>query len=184
MKISTTAKINIRKICQYITNVRINDGSWRGPTSAFLTHWTEQVHIYDENVDSTVKLSNEAKRQFLENTVQNHTEFCTVKIKEDMVISIGSTPMNFQQYYDFLRSDAQRHDEIMSRTKKSSRYVYNYEITQDDEEHYADAEEGYDIDTPVEMIQTNFHNSTRQANVNQRRPPAHNKTRIPSNAWS
>ena len=92
--------------------------------------------------------------------------------------------MNFQQYYDFLRSDAQRHDEIMSRTKKSSRYVYNYEITQDDEEHYADAEEGYDIDTPVEMIQTNFHNSTRQANVNQRRPPAHNKTRIPSNAWS
>ena len=48
MKTSTTAKINTRKLFQYITNVRIDDGSWRGTTSAFLTHWTEKIRMYDE----------------------------------------------------------------------------------------------------------------------------------------
>ena len=70
----------------------------------------------------------------------------------------------------------------MPRTKKSHRYVYMSEIKQDDEEHYAHAEEGYGIDTPSNMIQTNFHNSTRQDNVNQRKSPAHNNTRLPSDA--
>ena len=78
-KTSTTAKINTRKLFQYITNVRIDDGSWRGTTSAFLTHWTEQIRMYDENIGATGKLSDEAKRQFLESTVQNHAEFRTVK---------------------------------------------------------------------------------------------------------
>ena len=52
------------------------------------------------------------------------------------------------------------------------------------EEHYADAEEGYDIDTSVDMIQNNFHNSTRQANSNQRRHPTPNNTRLPSDTRS
>ena len=34
------------------------------------------------------------------------------------------------------------------------------------------------------MIQNNFHNSTRQANVNQRRPPVPNNNRLPPDAWS
>ena len=92
--------------------------------------------------------------------------------------------MTFQQYYDLFQSAAQQYDETMSRTKKSPRSVYMSEITQDDEEHYADAEEGYDIDTTVDVIQNNFHNSTRQANVNQRRPPVPNNTRLPPDAWS
>ena len=58
------------------------------------------------------------------------------------------------------------------------------EIIQDDEEHYTDAEEEYDIDTPVEMIQANFHNSNRQTNVNQRRHSVTNSTGLPSEAWS
>ena len=39
MKTSTTAKISTRKIFQYITNIRIDDGSWRGTTSVCFTHW-------------------------------------------------------------------------------------------------------------------------------------------------
>ena len=101
-----------------------------------------------------------------------------------MFTTIGSTPTTFQQYYDFLQSAAQRYDETMSRTKKSPRSVYMSEITHDDEEHYADTEEGYDTDTTVDMIQNNFHNSTRQANVNQRRHLVPNNTRLPSDAWS
>ena len=53
MKTSTTAKINTRKIFQYITNIWIDDGSWRGTTSAFLTHWTEKNRMYDENICAT-----------------------------------------------------------------------------------------------------------------------------------
>jgi hypothetical protein len=62
MKISTTAKINTRKIYQYITNLSIDDGLWWGTTSAFLTHGTEQIRIYDENIGATGKLYDEAKR--------------------------------------------------------------------------------------------------------------------------
>ena len=72
MKTSTTAKINTRKIFQYITNFRIDDSSWRGTTSAFLTNWTEQIRMYNENIGTPGILTDDAKRQFLENTVQNH----------------------------------------------------------------------------------------------------------------
>ena len=30
----------------------IDDGLWRGTTSAFITHWTEQIRMYDENIDA------------------------------------------------------------------------------------------------------------------------------------
>ena len=155
MKTSTTAKINTRKLFQYITNEQIDDSSWWGTTSVFLTHWTEQIHMYDENIGATGKLSDEAKRWFLENTVQTHAEFRTVKSTEDMFTAIGSTHMTFQQYYDLLQSAAQRYNETMSKTKKPSGSVYMSEMTQDDEEHYADTEERYDIATPVDIIQTN-----------------------------
>jgi hypothetical protein len=73
----------------------------------------------------------------------------------------------------------------MPKSKKPSRPVYMSEITQDGEEHYTDAEEGYDIATPVDTIQTNYHSSARQANVTQRQPPApNNNTRLPPDAWS
>ena len=62
------------------------------------------------------------------------------------------------------------------------------EVTPDDEEKCADAEEGYDSDTLIDMVQTNFHNSTRQANVDQRRTCTQsfvpNNTRLPSDTWS
>ena len=59
------------------------------------------------------------------------------------------------------------------------------EITQDKEDIYADADEVYDITTPVDLIQTNFHDSTRQAHVNQRKfPTTQNNTRLPTDAWS
>ena len=96
MKTSTTANISTRKIFQHITHIRIDDGSWRGTTSTLLTNWTEQFRAYDENIDSTGKLSDEAKRRFLENTVQNHTEFRTVKSTENMFTVIESKPMTFQ----------------------------------------------------------------------------------------
>ena len=32
--------------------------------------------------------------------------------------------------------------------------MYMYDITQDEEQHYTDAEEWYDIDTPVDLLLT------------------------------
>ena len=52
--------------------------------------------MYDENIGTAGKLIEEAKRQFLENTVQNQAEFRTVKSTEDMFTAIGSTPVTFQ----------------------------------------------------------------------------------------
>ena len=150
MKTSTTANISSRIFFQYITNVKVDDGSWRGTTSAFLTHWTEQVRIYDDNIESSVTLSDDPKRQFLENIVQNHPEFRNVKSTEDMITALGIRPMTFQQYYDLLQSTAQRYDETMSKNKKPHQSVYMSEITQDEEDMHVDADEGYYSTTPVD----------------------------------
>ena len=72
----------------------------------------------------------------------------------------------------------------MSKTNKPRRSVYQAATTFDDDQHLDPDEAIYDIATPVDMIQTNFHDSIRQANVNQRRPPSQNNTRIPPDAWS
>ena len=90
---------------------------------------TEQVRTCDKNIDSAGKLSDKAKRQFLENTVQNHTEFCTVKSTEDKFTALCSKPMTLQKYYYLLQSAARQYNETMSSTKKSHRYVYMSEIT-------------------------------------------------------
>ena len=85
--------------------------------------------------------------------------------------------MTFQQYYDLLQSAAQRYDETISNTKKSYRYVYMYEQTYEDEQPPSEDENIYDIATPVDLVQTNFHYSTRQDCVkfptpqNNNRPP-------------
>ena len=70
-----------------------------------------------------------------------------------MFTAIGFKPMTFQKYYDLLQSTAQRYTETVFRTNKSPRSVYMSDITQDDEEHCANAEEGYGIDTLVDIIQ-------------------------------
>ena len=62
--------------------------------------------------------------------------------------------------------------------------MYTSEIPQDDEEHYTDAEEGYNIDTTVDMVQTNCHHSFRQDIANQRRLLTPNNTRLPLEVWS
>ena len=45
MKTSSATNINTRKLLRYITNVGINDNSWRGITSASLPHWAKQIRI-------------------------------------------------------------------------------------------------------------------------------------------
>ena len=66
------------------------------------------------------------------------------------------------------------------KTKKSRRSVYQAELVYDDDQHQDNDETIYDITTPVEMIQTNCYDSIRQVNVNQRRAPSQNNTRIHS----
>ena len=58
------------------------------------------------------------------------------------------------------------------------------ELTYNEDRHSVDDEGVYNIATPVDLIQANFHNSTRQANINQRRPPSQNNTQLPPDAWS
>ena len=44
--------------------------------------------------------------------------------------------------------------------------MYMYELEYDEDQHCTDDKDVYDIAIPVDLIQDNFYNSTRQANVN------------------
>ena len=47
---STAAKISSSTLLTYITSAKINDGQWRGTTTAFIIHWKEQVRKYHKMV--------------------------------------------------------------------------------------------------------------------------------------
>ena len=54
----------------------------------------------------------------------------------------------------------------MSKTKKLRRSVYQAAMTLYDDQPIDYDEAIYNITTPVDIIQTNFHDSVRHANVN------------------
>ena len=90
--------------------------------------------------------------------------------------------MTFQQYCNILQSAIQWYDENMSTTKKLHRSVHMSEQAHEDEQPLSEEENTYDITTSVDLIQTNFHDSTRQDYVSQRIcPPSQNNTRLPPN---
>ena len=72
----------------------------------------------------------------------------------------------------------------MLKTKKPRRSVYQAVMTFDDDQHLDYDEAIYGITTPVNIIQTNFHDSIQHANINQRQPPSQHNTRIPPDVWS
>ena len=117
----------------------------------FLTYWAEQVRIYDENINLTGRIYNDDKCHFLENIVQDHPGFRSVKSTEDMISIIECIPVSYYQYYDLLQSNGHPYDAAMSKTKKTHIFTYMSNSTYDREPNQMVNESPYNVATPIDI---------------------------------
>ena len=81
---STKALIDSSAILSYITSVRLGSGEGRGSTESFITHWLNQVRLYERQIDPGDYFSEGHKKVMLENAVAPIQELRQVKNNADM----------------------------------------------------------------------------------------------------
>ena len=80
---STAAKNAAQYKMKYLSNVCIDDGSWRGTNKGFLDHWHDTCRVCKEytsftNLDDTLKL------EMLKNAVKGAPHLASVKANLDL----------------------------------------------------------------------------------------------------
>ena len=95
---STQASLEGATILSYITSVKINDGSWKGTTFAFILHWNEQVRIYNKQVHTTNQLSNTLKKSMLENAIHLIPDMRAVKAQADQHKTQTGITLQYDEY--------------------------------------------------------------------------------------
>jgi hypothetical protein len=79
-KWSTEAKHYSKKIFDYLNTVTINDGLWTGINKDFVTHWCEQLCLYEE-YSNQLSLTDSVKIALLQKAVSGALHVNVVKTK-------------------------------------------------------------------------------------------------------
>ena len=176
---STKAMIESSTILSYITSARLGNGEWNGTTEGFITHWNNQVRLYERQVPLTDHFSDGQKRTMLENAVAPIAELRQVKNNADLEKTKTGRRLTYEEYLSLLLSAATTYD-IQFASKKQKRQVFTHSIIDHDEASYSVEEDDYyDIDAPVSVI---LANSTERRN---QRSSGNGKSivRMPRDKW-
>ena len=158
---STKALIESSSILSYITSARLGSGEWNGTTEGFITHWSNQVRLYERQVPFIDHFSDGQKRIMLENAVAPISELRQVKNTADLEKTKTGRSLTYEEYLSLLLSAATTYD-IQFASKKQKRQVFNHSIVDyDDDIFVAEEDDYYDIDAPVSVI---LANSTERRN--------------------
>ena len=139
------------ELLTFIMTHRLTDDSWFGPHDDYITHWNEQVRLYNE-LETTAPLIETMLFILLANAVSLQTHLSSIKGTAD-TLQAGTNGavgvMNFAAYVKLLHSAAQRYDRL-HRPKpsrvKGNRKVYLTDV-QDLSDYLAPT---FDIDNSVE----------------------------------
>jgi hypothetical protein len=172
---STTARISLQSLTAYLTSSKIRDASWRGTDTAYLNHWNKQMCNLVE-YSPTTPMTDDFKLTLLKNAVQDAPDLASVESAYDVTTWLGSgTPeaIDYNGYMEILLSAAQNNDAKISPTTRSQNRRANAHSSFPSE---SCDEEQYNIDTSVDTIWVNAHNTVL----------AHysNGTRMSDDAWS
>jgi hypothetical protein len=172
---STTACISSQSLTAYLTTSKIRDGSWRGTDTAYLNHWNKQMRKLVE-YSPTTPMTDDFKLTLLKNAVQDASHLASVESAYDVTTRLSSsTPgaIDYNGYMEVLLSATQNHDAKISLTTRSQNRRANAHSSFPTESY---DEEQYDIDTSIDTIWVNAHNTVL----------AHysNGTRVSDDAWS
>jgi hypothetical protein len=147
---STKAMIESSTLLSYITSARLGTGEWNGTTEGFITHWLNQIRLYERQVPSTDHFSEGVKRTMLENAVSPIDELRQVKNTAALMKTNTGTVLSFESYLQLLMSAAASYDNNF-KPKKTKRQVFSHEIADDDDVSYDD--DHFDIDLPITTLQ-------------------------------
>ncbi len=176
---STKALIESSNILSYITSARLGSGEWNGTTEGFITHWSNQVRLYERQVPLHDHFSDGQKRIMLENAVAPVTELRQVKINADLEKTKNGRNLTYEEYLNLLLSAATNYD-IQFASKKTKRQVFIHNLIDHDDDCINEDDAYYDIDAPVSLI---LANSTERRN---QRPGGNGKSnivRMPRDKW-
>jgi hypothetical protein len=155
---STTARISSQSLTAYLTTSKIRDGSWRGTDTAYLNHWNEQMRKLME-YSLTTPMTDDFKLTLLKNAVQDASHLASVESAYDVTTRLGSGApgaMDYNGYMEVLLSATQNHDAKILPTTLSQNRRANAHSSFPTESY---DEEQYDIDTSVDTIWVNAHNT-------------------------
>jgi hypothetical protein len=167
-------KVNVELSHAYLTTSKIRDGSWRGTDTAYLNHWNEQMRKLVEYSPMT-PMTDDFKLTLLKNAVKDAPHLASVESAYDVTTQLGSGApgaINYNGYMEVLLSAAQNHDAKISLTTRSQNRRANAHLSFPTESY---EEEQYDIDTSVDTIWVNAHNTVLEHYSN--------GTRVFDDAW-
>jgi hypothetical protein len=172
---SMTAHISLQSLTAYLTTSKIRDGSWQGTDTAYLNHWKQQMRKLVEYSPMT-PMTDDFKLTLLKNAVQDASHLASVESSYDVTTWLGSSApgaINNNGYMEVLISATQNHDAKILPTTRSQNRCANAHSSFPTGSY---DEEQYDIDTSIDTIWVNAHNTVL----------AHysNGTRVSDDAWS
>jgi hypothetical protein len=155
---STTARISLQLLTAYLTTSKIRDGSWRGTDTVYLNHWNEQMRKLMEYSPMT-PMTDDFKLTLLKNAVQEASHLARMESAYDVTTRLGSGApgaIDYNGYMEVLLSATQNHDAKVSPTTRSQTRRANAHSSFSSGSY----DEGqYDIDTSVDTIWVNAHNT-------------------------
>ncbi|KAG7339420.1 hypothetical protein IV203_025403 [Nitzschia inconspicua] len=137
---STATSIEANKIMAYIATITISDGKSKGTTSAFLTHWTNQVRLHERQKGSNSARGEDEKIMHLSRAIATVSELPQVKLTADMLRVSTKNPIDFQQYYRLFSAAAVQYDDSLTH-----------------EDDPWDPGGSFDIDIPVSHLEAEAH---------------------------
>jgi hypothetical protein len=148
LKSTKAARIESSTILSYITSVRLGSGDWNGTMEGFITHWTNQVRLYEQQVPTSDHFSDVQKRVMLENVVTPISELRQLKNNADLEQTKTGQSLSYDEYLNLLLSAATAYDnQFTSKKPKGNVFMHsiiNYNDVFDTEDNLS-----YDIDASV-----------------------------------
>jgi hypothetical protein len=117
----------------------------------FITHWTNQVRLYERQVSPSDHFSDGPKRIMLENAVHPISELRQVKNNANLQQTRTGSPLTYDEYISLLLSAATAYDNPFA-AKKTNRQVFSREHCDED---YSETDAQYDINAPVSLLLAN-----------------------------
>ena len=128
--------------CTYGTS----DSNWRGTARSFISHWLDQVRLYEKAVDVKAHFDESQKLVLLQKAVKSVPSLEQVAITNNQLKASGLGNADFDSYLRLLYSAADTYDKKMEhksggRGAARKRSIYRQE--------QSDPYELFDIDTPI-----------------------------------
>jgi hypothetical protein len=184
---STEALMDSGSLLLYLTSAKINDGSWRGDTKAFVLNWVDKLHLFHNLTPAADRLSESVQHTLLQNVVLGLNALQQVQTNADSQQATKGVALTFTQYRGLLINAATGYDKrsnakLTNSIGKSRCLVFSLETMYGDDGAYEDetSDLEYNVDTLADKIQAYATNRGRALD----QPQFKSGSRMPIARWN